>query len=190
VSVREDVAHGPQCCSKSDRRAQPASVDAVPRINKVNAVGCYGSVLLDEELRQSLAAMNGGRAAPWVYGCVLDHGHDGDHGAPACEVEPADPVDGQAQHWIRWPNAGPARLDRVEPSPPGRHSKPLTEPVDRPSPPSTVAPGTLAHPRAENRSPSTSSQTEELWAIAAAIDRLAEVVAAYLAGPPGDNKPD
>jgi hypothetical protein len=85
----------------------------------VNRGGCFGSVLLDNELWQSLTSMNG-RSVPWVHSCVLDHGHDGDHGAPAYHV------DGEPKHWLRWPDTGPVRLAPVEPSPPGRHSKPLS----------------------------------------------------------------
>jgi len=55
-------------------------VDAHLVLRGVVNGGCYGSVLLDNELWQSLTAMNG-HDVPWVYGCVLDHGHDEDHGA-------------------------------------------------------------------------------------------------------------
>jgi hypothetical protein len=77
----------------------------------VSGGGCYASVLLDGELWQSLSTING-RDVSWVHGCVLDHGHDDDHGAPAYRVE------GEPQHWLRWSDTGPARLDRVELSPP------------------------------------------------------------------------
>jgi hypothetical protein len=147
----------------------------------VNGGGCFASVLLDEELWQSVTAMKGGDAVPWVHGCALDHGHHGDHAAPATHV------DGETQHWLRWPDAGPARLEHGEPSPPGRHSKPLGEPPNRRPPRSTPNTGAPAHSLAEASSPSTSSQAEALWAIAAAIERLAEVVAAYMANPPRDN---
>jgi hypothetical protein len=135
---------------------------------------CYGSVLLDNELWQSLTATNG-RNMQWVHGCVLTHGHDGDHGAPAHYS------DGGPQQWIRWPDAGPARLEDVDPSPPGRHSRPLTSTPDRPTPRST----TKTPPAPDHRSgdvglPATGTQAEALWAIAAALDRLVDVVAAYL----------
>ncbi len=52
---------------------------------------CYGSVLLDNELWQSLTAMTG-RNVPWVYGCVLAHGHDGDHGAPIVAGDVTSPL--------------------------------------------------------------------------------------------------
>jgi hypothetical protein len=146
----------------------------------VNGGGCYGSVLLDNELWQSLTALTG-RDVPWVHGCIFDHGHDGDHGAPAYQV------DGEPQHWLCWPDAGPARLDRVEPSPPGRHSKPYGEPSDRPPLRSSTATSAPAHPFAGVVSPATGSQADALWAIAAAIDRLADVVAAYVARLPRDS---
>ena len=145
----------------------------------MNPAACFGSVLLDNELWQSLTAMNG-RNVPWVHSCALDHGHDGDHAAPAYHV------DGEPQHWLRWPDTGPVRLDPVELSPPGRHSKPLSTPPN-PLPRSTTTTDAPAHPVAEDRSPTRESQAEALWAIAAALERLADVVATYLASPPRDN---
>jgi len=105
----QDEPHGPRCSSQTDSRIKPR--------NWVNGGCCYGSVLLDNTLWQSLTAMNG-RDVPWVHGCVLDHGHDGDHGAPAY------PLDEEPQQWLRWPDKGPVRLEAVEPSPPARHSSP------------------------------------------------------------------
>jgi hypothetical protein len=145
----------------------------------VNRGGCFGSVLLDNELWQSLTAMTG-RSVPWVHSCVLDHGHDGDHGAPAYHM------DGEPQHWLRWPDTGPVRLDPVEPSPPGRHAMPLSEPPN-PPPRSATTTDAPAHPVGEDGSPTTGSQAEALWAIAAALERLADIVATYLTGPPHDN---
>jgi hypothetical protein len=144
----------------------------------VNGAGCYGSVLLENELWQPLTAMNG-HDVPWVHGCVLDHGHDGDHGAPAYHV------DGEPQQWLRWPDTGPARLERVEPSAPGRHSKPLSAPTNRP-PRSTTASGSPTDRRDGVGVPVTGSEAEALWAIAAAIERLADAIA-RLGNPPRDN---
>ena len=129
----------------------------------------YGSVLLDNELWQSLTAMNG-RDVPWVHGCALDHGHDGDHGAPAYTT------------WTRNRSsgfAGPTRVLRasstIDPSPPGRHSRPHSSAPDRHrSRPSATS--TQAHHPVDVGSPVAGSQNEALWAIAAAIDRLADAV--------------
>jgi hypothetical protein len=145
----------------------------------VNRGGCFGSVLLDNELWQSLTAMNG-RNVPWVHNCALDPGHHGDHGALAYHVE------GEPQCWLRWPDTGPVRLDLVELSPPGRHSKSLSAPPN-PPPRSTTTTDASAPPLPEDRSPGRDSQAEALWAIAAALERLADVVATYLASPPHDN---
>jgi hypothetical protein len=84
------------------------------------------------------------------------------------------------------PTQGPVRLDPVELSPPGRHSKPLSAPPN-PLPRSTTTTDASAHPVAEDRSPTRESQAEALWAIAAALERLADVVATYLASPQHDN---
>jgi len=129
--------------------------------------GCYGSVLLDKTLWQPLTAMNG-RDVPWVHGCVLDHGHNGDHGAPAY------PLDEEPQQWLRWPDNGPARLEAVEPSPPRRQSSPPTS--------SRLTRNAVGDQRARtarrrriNASPAD-SQIAALWAIAAAVERLADAV--------------
>lgn len=145
-------------------------VDPVQLGHRMTDSGCYGSVLLDKELWNTLSEMNGGDV-PWVHGCALDHGHDGDHGAPAYGM------DGVAEHWLRWRNTSPARLERVELSPPGRHSRSLGEPPPnrRPAPsPTGIA---AARSPGEVGLPATGSQTEALWAIAAALERLADAVA-------------
>jgi hypothetical protein len=147
----------------------------------VNGGGCYGSVLLDNELWQSLRVQIG-RDVPWVHGCVLDHGHKGDHGAPAYQV------DGEPQQWLRWPDAGPARLEHVEVSPPGRHSRPTGDSHNRPPPRSSTATTAQAGPGPAPGlgTPVTGPPADALWAIAAAIERLADVLAAHLANVPGE----
>lgn len=145
----------------------------------MNGGSCYGSVLLDNELWQSLTAMNG-RDVPWVHGCVLDHSHAGDHGAPAYHG------DGEPQQWLRWPDMGPARLERVDPSPPGRHSRPSSSAPDRPTTRPTTT-GASPQPPGDIGLPATGSQKEALWAIAAAIDRLADAVT-RLGNPPRDKR--
>jgi hypothetical protein len=143
----------------------------VPQVNGVNGGGCYGSVLLDNELRQSLTATNGSDV-PWVHGCLLDHSHDGDHGAPVYHV------DGGPQHWLRWHDSGPARLERLELSAPGRHSRSLIAPPPSPPPPQpTTTRGETAHRRSEVGLPASGSHTEALWAIAGALERLADAAA-------------
>jgi hypothetical protein len=166
----QDDAHDPQCPSQSDSRVQLVYSNPVPWGNGVNGRGCYGSVLLDNELWQSLTAMNG-RDVPWVHGCVLDHDHDDDHGAPAYHV------DGEPQKWLRWPDTGPARLEHVDLSPPGRHSRPLRSAPDRPPQRSTTTTDAPAHRPGDVELPATASQIEALWAITAAIDRLASAIA-------------
>jgi hypothetical protein len=136
----------------------------------VNDGGCYGSVLLANELWHSLTSMNG-RDVPWVHGCVLDHGHDDDHGAPAYQV------DGQPQQWLRWSDSGSVRIEHVEASPPGRHSRPprAAAAVDRPPQP-VAAEAPPAHRPSDAGSPGRDPQADALWAIAAAIDRLADAI--------------
>src|ERR1700754_4049594 len=129
---------------------------------------CFGSVLLHDELWESLASMSG-RGVPWVHPCALGNGHDGDHGAPAYDVE------GEPQQWICWSDSGPARLERVGAPSPGRHTRPLAPPTDA-SPRQPVG-RTPADPQGATELPTPDSRTQALWAIAAAIERLADVVA-------------
>jgi len=159
--------------------AEAVNAHPVSQVKGVNGGGCYGSVLLDNGLRQSLTAMNGSDV-PWVHGCVLDRSHDGDHGSPA------DQVDGGPQHWLRWPDSGPARLERVELSPPGRHSRSLgAPPPNRARPPPTTSGATARRP-GEVGLPASRSHTGALWAIAAALERLADAIA-RLGNQPRDN---
>ncbi len=148
----------------------------MPWADRVNDGGCYGSVLLDNTLWQSLTTMHG-HDVPWVHGCILEHGHNGDHGAPAYHLN------GELQQWLRWPDNGPARLEPVEPSPPGRHSKPTSPAPDSPAPPSATS--AHAHKPGDVGSPSTDSHRAALWAIATAIERLADAVG-RLGKPPHD----
>jgi hypothetical protein len=94
-------------------------------------------------------------------------------------------VDGEPQKWLRWPDTGPARLEHVDLSPPGRHSRPLRSAPDRPPQRSTTTTGAPAPRPGDVELPATASQIEALWAIAAAIDRLASTVA-RLGNPSGD----
>ena len=141
--------------------------------------GCNGTVLLDNELWQSLTAMNG-HEVPWVYGCVLDHGHDAEHGAQVHHV------DGEPQQWLRWSDGGPARLEHVEPSAPGRHAKPHGSPGEPPAQ-STTASGSPLHRRGGGEATATGADAAALWAVAAAIERLADAVA-RLRNPPRDTE--
>src|SRR5262249_27775157 len=127
---------------------------------------CFGSVLLHDELRRSLASTNG-QGAPWGLGCALENRHDGDHRAPRGQAE------GEAQQWIRWANAGPGRLERVEQSLPGRHTMPPRTPPrplkPHPDPPTQPIdnyragpPGATEVPAGATGVPAAGSQSEAL----------------------------
>lgn len=146
----------------------------MPRRLEMNEGECFGSILLHDALWQSLTAVNG-QSVPWVHGCILERGHDGDHGAPAYHTQ------GEPQHWLRWADAGPAHLERVEPTRPGRHTKAHAAPPNTPLPEVPPAKSAKPEPPGESGFPRSDVQAEALWAIAAALDRIAEVIATYAA---------
>jgi hypothetical protein len=136
--------------------------------------------MLDEELWKSLAAIGGQHRAAWVHGCVLEHGHGGEHTALAYRS-------GVQVYWVQWGESRKPRLNTaVEAAPPGRNARPRVEPPrveppDRPRqapPPRTIAHAVPTSPSEQLDSPKSESQADALWAIAAALERLADVIAA------------
>jgi hypothetical protein len=130
--------------------------------------------MLDEELWQSLAAIGADHQVAWVHGCILEHGHRGDHRALAYRA-------GAQHYWVQWGEARKPRLNRdVEATPPGRQDRP---PIEPPTQPLQAAPPTITHASppsasAQADSPNSLSRADALWAIAAALERLADVIAA------------
>jgi hypothetical protein len=140
----------------------------------VSADRCFATVMLDEELWKSLVAIGGQHRAAWVHGCVLEHGHGGEHRALAYRA-------GVQVYWVQWGESRKPRLNTaVESAPPGQNARPPVEPSDRPrqAPPPTIAPAFPASPSEQLDSPKSMSQADALWAIAAALERLADVIAA------------
>lgn len=149
---------------------------------------CAAAVRLHGSLQRSLAAAGGRRVGIWQY-CVLRRGHGGAHQAPAYQH-------GAARGWLGWDDTG-FRVGGTGPLPTGprRMSPTRTNPAaarrDRPfaagSP--RAAPGVAAGVRAGGPdtsrpgSPEPDHRTAALWAIAAAVNRLADTIAA--ADPPG-----
>jgi hypothetical protein len=138
---------------------------------------CYATVLLDEGLWRSLSAVDGPHEVTWVYGCALDHGHRGDHQALVYHI-------GGQSYWAQWDESGRPRINTTDQSrPPGPEPGPRGEPPDHPgrtTPPAPTADPLAAMPAKRSGSPTPASQAEALWAIAAALERLAEVIAAAL----------
>jgi hypothetical protein len=142
---------------------------------------CPASVILHEPLRRSLLVAAGGHRVPPACRCTLSYGHPGAHQGLAYDT-------GRRRGWFRWdewgfrlgshaepPNQRP-RPDRPEPGPGlGR------APVD-PTTPTPAAPlaadrpyaGGADHPHA---TPEPSSLAQALRTVAAALERLAEVIA-------------
>lgn len=115
--------------------------------------------MLDEELWRSLAAIGGDHQVAWVHGCALERGHGGDHRALAYRA-------GVQGYWVQWDESRKPRLDTVGDAPQPRQPQPR-----QPAPPTTGP----ALPASASQS---ASRGDALWAIAAALERLADVIAA------------
>jgi hypothetical protein len=154
-------------------------------VRAMNADRCRATVTLDEPLRRSLGSWSGGTELAQVHGCVLHGGHRGQHRAMA------NPDDRRC--WFRWDDSGfrlgladashRAQGGGQEPSP--RHAGFAARSSDARSAAATTN-LTASSPRrgrhaadsyAPYRSPQPRSPTEASWAIATALERLADVIA-------------
>ena len=138
----------------------------------MSADRCFATVMLDEDLWRSLVALGGEHQVPWVHGCMLEHGHGGDHRAPAYRA-------GALVYWLEWDERGKPRVNTaVESAASGWLARPRVGPPDQPRPP---APPTVADDSAaaseQLDSPKSVSTADALWAIAAALEHLADVIA-------------
>jgi hypothetical protein len=135
---------------------------------------CYATALLDEELWRSVAALDGPQELAWVHGCALEHGHRGDHQALVYRAGPLS-------YWLQWGESGRARISTTDqPNPLAREASPRREPSGKPQQAERPTPANhLWAPSAEPPgSQSSGSQAEAQWAIAAALERLADVIVA------------
>jgi hypothetical protein len=137
---------------------------------------CYATVLIDEELWRSLTALDLAHEVAWVHGCVLEHGHRGDHHALAHRAGPLS-------YWLQWDENRRPRISATDqPGPLARETSPRGEPsgqpqhAERPTPAKHSSTAAAEPPGSKN----TGSQVEPLWAIAAALERLADVVVGAL----------
>jgi hypothetical protein len=143
---------------------------AGPPGGTVSGDRCYATMLLDAELRRSLIALIGEDDLGWVHGCILENGHRDNH--------LAQPQGARALNcWVQWHDGGQAHISTT-----GRDTGATVEPPDSEAPaPSAI---TANHARAatapQPQPPTSGSQAEALWAIAAALQHLADVVAAAL----------
>jgi hypothetical protein len=131
---------------------------------------CYATVLLDDGLWRSLSAVDGAPEVTWVYGCALEHGHRGDHQALIYHIA------GEG-YWAQWDESGRPRISTTDQShATGPEPGPRGEPPDhlgRITPPTTAADSLAAVAVKPPGSPKSASEAEALWAIAAALERLA-----------------
>jgi hypothetical protein len=124
---------------------------------------CYATVLLDDETWRSLVALNGDREPAWVHGCALEQGHEGNHASSTDRA-------GSLSYWIQWADGGRPRIStasrppRVEPHPVSTKPAVAVPPVE------------------------SASQTEALWAIARALERLADACVAMLRADEGGGR--
>jgi hypothetical protein len=129
---------------------------------------CFATVLLDEELWRSLAALDDAHEVAWVHGCVLEHGHPGDHQALAYRAGPNS-------YWLQWDEGHRPRISTAD-RPVPRVPSGQPQHAERSTPAkhsSTTAP---EPPTPKN----SASQAEALWAIAAALEHLADVIVGAL----------
>ena len=79
---------------------------------------CYATTLVDEELWRSLAALEPAHEVAWVHGCVLEHGHRGDHRALAYRAGPLS-------YWLQWDEGRTPRISTTDrPDPVAREARP------------------------------------------------------------------
>ena len=142
----------------------------------VNGDRCYATVLIDEELWRSLATLDLAQEVAWVHGCVLEHGHRGDHHALAHHAGPLS-------YWLQWDETRRPRISTTDrPDPLAREASPRIEPSGQPQ--HAERPTAAKHSSTAAAEPvgskNTGSQAEALWAIAAALERLADVIVGAL----------
>jgi hypothetical protein len=137
---------------------------------------CYATALVDEELWRSLAALEPAHEVAWVHGCVLEHGHRGDHRALAYRAGPLS-------YWLQWDEGRMPRISTTDrPDPVAREARPRGKPSGQPQ--HLERPTMAEHSSTAAAEPAGStnsgSQAEALWAIAAALERLADVIVGAL----------
>jgi hypothetical protein len=136
---------------------------------------CFATVLLDAELWRSLAALDVAHDVAWVHGCVLEHGHRGDHHALAYRAGPIT-------YWLRWDDGRRPRISTTDW--PDRHAREASTGAPSGQPQHAERLTRAEHSStgaAEPPGPKNSgSQAEALWAIAAALEHLADVIVGAL----------
>ena len=160
-------------CMPNNLSELPGAWTSAPR--------CYATVLLDDEAWRSLAALDGERELAWVHGCALEHGHDGAHVSNTHRS-------GSLTYWIQWEDGGRPRIGTAARAPaadshPAVDGRPATHDNWRaprkPVQAATRGPANGAA-RREPAATESGSQTAALWAIAAALERLADICSAIV----------
>jgi hypothetical protein len=146
---------------------------------------CCATVTLHDPLRRSFSSRMGGREVASVQSCTLEEGHRGEHLAAA---------DGGGQGWFRWDESG-FRVGAKVPEGRGAGKPPASPWLAGPAVKSSGA-GSEGSSTANPTTPPKSgrhaydaavssglrSPVEALWALAAAIARLADVIVAVSGG--------
>jgi hypothetical protein len=146
---------------------------------------CGATVTLHDPLRRSFGTWLGGKQVAPVHSCVLQGGHHGEH------LAAADPDGGQC--WFRWDDSGVRLAGAGPPLKQGggiagspRHARCSARSNGASASASTTIPTAqpqirglhAADASAPDGSPESRSPTEALWALATALGRLADVIAA------------
>jgi hypothetical protein len=142
---------------------------------------CQATVMLHGPLRRSLLAAAGGHEVPLTCGCTLNHGHPGAHCGLAYDT-------GVWRCWFRWDEWGfrlggagdasyagprPHRREQGRYRGPPAAGRSLT-----PGGPPTADGADAAGTARAHGSPESTSLAQALWAVAAALKRLADTIAA------------
>lgn len=140
---------------------------------------CRATVMLHGSLRRSLALAAGQYRVPRVCDCRLGHGHPGAHLGLAYDT-------GMRRCWFRWNEWGfrlgdgtpPDRGGHTHRSQSGRgpgRAAGQTSPMLR----AFSAPHDPGEATGRHRSPESTSLMPAIWALATALERLADVIAEH-----------
>ncbi len=155
-------------------------------VKPMDAERCRATVTLNEPLRRSLGLWSGATEFAHVHGCVLHGGPHGQHRALA------NPEDGRC--WFRWDDTGfrlgiadaahrvqwggQQQSPRHAGSAAGSDSARLATVTTNLTTPPPRRGRHAADANAPYRAPQPRSPTAALWAIATALERLADFIAA------------
>lgn len=166
----------------------PAERGITDRRRAERGARCPATLMLHGSLRRSLVLAAGQQRVPLVCDCKLDHGHPGAHLGLAYDT-------GTQRGWFRWDDWGfrlghGAARDRrrvAHQSQPRQGPGSVAAGPSQPMRAAFRAPYDTSEAAEGHRSPESTTLTPAMWALVAALTRLADVIAAEhnTARPPG-----